>query len=187
MDIRNNTTPALEKYQSLRLQIPVIEMNDVASAEVLEPFPTKALAWYKLSKVAFLVGAVVALIGIALCLAAVGSNLKMKSNLTSGTLKTKADILRVSNLSKQLDALGIQDYIQKNAVFAKTSLLFKDCTTWHMLVIPDTKVVFDYTLPQDKDSLDLLTSLDHVMRPWSRSNDQDLGGNSHTTTYVNIK
>lgn len=184
MDVTTTNTQALDKYKALRLQVPVIELNDIGSQDVIEPFPSKALAWYKLSKVAFLAGAVLAIVGLGLFLAALGSHLNTQSKLTKGSLKTKADILRMSSFSKQLDALNIQEYIQSKAVFAKTSVVFKDCATWHMLVIADSKIVFDYTMQPDKDSLDLLTSLDRVMRPWSRSNDQDLGGNSHTTTYV---
>ena len=184
MDLNQDITNSLQKYRALRKQIPIMELGETISTEVIEPFPPQALTWLKYSKLALAGSIMFALISLSLVVSAVTTRVKEQSILEHGALRTERDIARVQAEMKQLKSSGVDDFIKKNAIFLKVVPILNDSPNWHM-TISKKKVVFAYSLTPDKDISDLLTSLDRNMKPeWSRNDDRDQGSNRHVTTYV---
>jgi hypothetical protein len=167
----NNLTPA-EQFKALRAQIPVIEMAECATEELIEPYPTDGLKWIGASRLALLIFSLFAIVTIGLAAAAFG-RLKLAQS-------------RIGNQSPHLiiAAAAFKRYFNHNPpLMAMTEPALRNCVQWSIERGPIITVT--YVLQDGADPLDTLTTLDKGMASaaYVRLDQKDASNNQHIVTY----
>jgi hypothetical protein len=148
-----------QQYQALRQQIPVMELTEITTEELIEPFPSGALQWYKTSRVALFIGVALALVVVALNLFAVKDWLHAERGLNSGQFRNPSAITNAIRKTKEIQARGIPGSIHSNSIITCVRLALQDCARWSFKQ-ENQRITFDYVLSAVKDPAETLKDLD---------------------------
>ena len=109
-------TGTLQRYQRLRLQMPLLELTDATTSDVVEPFPAKAAQWQRASRAAFAAGflalaGALAVAGWSVCRLA-SASLQLKD---PHPIKTQAALHRAARIQEALQQRGVPQALRKGA------------------------------------------------------------------------
>jgi hypothetical protein len=176
----HNLAPA-EQFKALRAQIPVIEMAECTTEELLEPYPTNGLKWIKASRLALLIFSLFAIVTIGLTTAAFG-RLKVAQNHIGN--QSPQLIIAAAQHSQALKDPAFKKYFNSNPpLLALTGPALRNCIQWSIERGPIITVTC--VLQDGADPLDTLTTLDKGMAAagYVRLDQKDASNNQHIVTY----
>ena len=180
-------TGTLQRYQRLRLQMPLLELTDATTSDVVEPFPAKAAQWQRASRAAFAAG----LLALAGALAVAGwsvGRLARASLRLQGPhpIKTLAALHRAARIQEALQQRGVPQALKKGRFLTAAEPALKTSPEWHLQVGPGQTVTLRFALAPEQDYSDVLTSLDKGLSEmgWQRQTHEDLGGHEHIIVYA---
>jgi len=176
----NNLTPA-EQFKALRAQIPVIEMAECATEELIEPYPTDGLKWIGASRLALLIFSLFAIVTIGLAAAAFGRLKLAQSRIGNQSPQL---IIAAAQHSQALKDPALKRYFNHNPpLMAMTEPALRNCVQWSIERGPIITVT--YVLQDGADPLDTLTTLDKGMASaaYVRLDQKDASNNQHIVTY----
>ena len=107
-------TGTLQRYQRLRLQMPLLELTHATTSDVVEPFPAKAAQWQRASRAAFAAGLLalagaLAVAGWSVCRLA-SASLQLKD---PHPIKTQAALHRAARIQEALQQRGVPQALRK--------------------------------------------------------------------------
>jgi hypothetical protein len=179
-------TKTLQRYQTLKLQMPLLELTHAATSDVVEPFPARAAQWMKASRAAFVAG-VLALAGsLALTgwsaqqLAAAGQQLK-----GAHPIKTEAALQRAARIQEALQQRGLPQALRAGRFLTAAESALKTTRKWQLRAGPGPTVTVQFTLGPEQDFSDVLASLDKAFSEtgWERQKHEELGNYQHAVAY----
>ena len=180
-------TGAPQRYQRLRLQMPLIELTDATTSEVVEPFPPKAAQWQKASRAAFVAGLLalagaLVVAGWSICRLA-SASLQLKG---PHPIKTPAALHRAARIQEALQQRGVPQTLKKGRFLTAAEPALKTSPKWQLQVGPGQTVTLRFALAPEQDYSDVLTSLDKGLSEmgWQRQTQEDLGGHEHIIAYA---
>jgi hypothetical protein len=139
--------------------MPVLELTEATTSDVVEPFPAKASQWLKASRVA-LVSSVLCLMG-ALALTGWGVHrLAVLKEQLAHPIRTEAEFLKAARIQDELQKRGIPQSLKEGRFLTAAEPVLKSTGAWRLNVGPSTMVTLQFTLSAELDHLDVLTSLD---------------------------
>lgn len=153
-------TEALQRYQALKRQMPVLELTDATTADVVEPFPAKAVQWLQASRVAL----ILSVLCLAGALSLAGWNAQrlaaLQKQLKTHPIQTESAFQKAVRIQDALQTRGIPRYLKEGRFLTAAESVLKTTGKWHVTVDPAATVTLQFTLSGEQDYLDILTSLD---------------------------
>jgi hypothetical protein len=181
-----NVPGTLQRYQTLKLQMPLLELTQATTGDLVEPFPVKAAQWMKASRAAFVAG-VLALAGsLALAGWSAQELAAARQQLKGGhPIQTEAGLQRAARIQEALQKRGLPKALKKGRFLTAAEAALKPTIQWQLRVGPGPTVTAQFTLGPEQDFLDVLTSLDKAFSEmgWERQRHEELGNNQHTVAY----
>ncbi len=176
----------LQRYQRLKLEMPLIELTHATTGDVVEPFPARAAQWMNASRAALLAG-VLALAGsLAMtgwsALQFAGARKQLRG---MHPIKTEAALQRAARIQEALQKRGLPRALQKGRLLTAAESVLKTTIKWQLRVGPGPTVTVQVALGSEQDFSDVLTSLDKVFSEmgWQRQRHEELGNYEHVVTY----
>jgi hypothetical protein len=181
-----NVPGTLQRYQTLKLQMPLLELTQATTGDVVEPFPVKAAQWIKASRAAFVAG----ILALAGSLALAGWSAQelagARQQLKGGhRIQTEAALQRAARIQEALQKRGLPQALKKGRFLTAAEAALKTAIQWQLRVGPGPTVTVQFTLGPEQDFLDVLTSLDKVFSEmgWERQRHEELGNYQHAVAY----
>ena len=154
-------TTALQQYQALKRQMPVLELTEATTSDVVEPFPAKASQWLKASRVALVSSVLCLMSALALTGWRAHRLAVLKEQLQAAhPIRTEAEFLKAARIQDELQKRGIRQYLKEGCFLTAAEPVLKSTRAWRLNVGPSTTVTLQFTLSAELDHLDILTSLD---------------------------
>ena len=167
----DHITEALQRHQVLKRQMPVLELTDATTADVVEPLPVKAAQWMKASRVAFVAGRPGSgrLIGAGRLErpTACGGRQQLKG---AHPIQTEAALQRAARIQEALQKRGLPQALKQGRFLTAAEAALKTASQWQLRAGPGPTVTVQFTLGPEQDFLDILTSLDKAFSEmgWER-------------------
>jgi hypothetical protein len=181
-----NVPGTLQRYQTLKLQMPLLELTQATTGDVVEPLPVKAAQWMKASRAAFVAG----LLALAGSLALTGWSAQQlagaRQQLKGGhPIQTEAALQRAARIQEALQKRGLPQALKKGRFLTAAEAALKTASQWQLRAGPGPTVTVQFTLGPEQDFLDVLTSLDKAFSEmgWERQRHQELGNYQHAVAY----
>jgi len=181
-----NAPGTLQRYPALKLQMPLLELTQATTGEVVEPLPVKAAQWLKASRAAFVAG----LLALAGSLALTGWSAQQLAGARqqlkgAHPIKTEAALQRAARIQEALQKRGLPQALKQGRFLTAAEAALKTASQWQLRAGPGPTVTVQFTLGPEQDFLDVLTSLDKAFSEmgWKRQRHEELGNYQHAVAY----
>ena len=155
----------VEKFRTLKRQMPLLELTDATTEDMVEPFPAKAAQWLHLSKTALLISLVLLLAGAGFAAISGKTFVSAKKEIASGQIRTQTGLRKAQQMAKALHELGVPAILERSNILTRLWPTLKSLPAWQIKFETPQSITVDFTTEPGRDHLDILEMLDKSLKP----------------------